>query len=733
MALEELRARIREQADRHRDVDCEHLARTIHVVLSPKFADLPDWCRRRYPAPFPGVEAAWPWLVAGPDGGLDAELGRALGVALALNTSTAAAEAGHAVLDHANQIVVICDLREERAIESVRGCVESCRVAVERAGLAVNEFFRIGVFIHGIGENANSAAEIAELGRMAEESFDRVFVLEHRNDGGVTIGDDEMLDLVGQLVAFLQRRPAERVHVAGERRYSDWLLSNSTTGGRITGFSAFSAVLPIEEVTEYIVRDHAVRILRDTLMAPADPERVHDHVDRVLTRCHLQSLDVACQHLDSETDIQVDGPLGRGDSPDAAFVRHDSEMFSDLRDGILLLREQEAVLDEYISERFAAMQPVLDGIQDEFAGSLDDEVTSSFSSDRGCVRIVCEALAGIESRLQSTLAEDPEEVTSTPPGPAIEQLVLAWNSGPDGLALALRAIVVMGMLVAMVFGIEGASLEVKLGLATGAAIVGVGALAYWNIWRSKIKSQMARCWSLLFDRKRAQERTSANTAVIGRRQFMLDAVRDIRQQADEVAQRVEWLLEAYGSHELPAEERWSTLWQRQGMGAAELERLSGTMSYDRPTIEAEVLTIDRPLSDWRTVFGDETAEIRQEEWAMLERVALRVVANAEPLLATSICSFLTDGSDRLDVLRNVLYETYRPFLKRAGGSMGVLRGRFEIPGSGCTDGVGEIPRAMESSFDSHEVVASGLYRISLMTFLEDVFFADLGVREEGGA
>jgi len=733
MAFQDLRGRIKNLAEQYRDLGCKHLARTIHVVLSPGLGEVQELCKQRFSVPYLEAEQVLPWVGPGPDDEFIITMRRCIAGTMALEASTAAAKAGYSILDNSNQIVVICDIRDEGAVERLRECIQTCRSAVRDSGLATNAFFFVGIFIHGVGSTAINGKEKVSLGQLSEEAFDRVFVLEHRNDSGVSIGHVEMLDLIAQLVAFLERRPTEGDHVEGDRHYSDWLLGNSTTAGRITGFSACSVVLPIEVLVENSVRGHAVLILREALFKSPDPKQVQHQVDSVLNGCHLRSVDDACEFLDSSLGGPIPGPMGNSIAEAGATNRFESEMFGSLRDGICRLCDQESLIDGYISDRFSAMQPVLDGMQEKYRQDLDEILAESFTSHRGCVSLAQEMADDLERRLGVTLADEFEEVESESPAAAIESLVVDWNAGPDGLSLLVRVFLVVGVLMAMAFGIVGASFKIKLILMMAAFLVGGATLVYWNIWRAGIKSQMARCWSLLFDEIKVQERNSALAALGGRRQFFLHSVRDLRQKLDSISSRLTWLLDSFNSHNLPQEDRWSNLWRRQETSVEDLLRMTEMVVYDSDILLAEVLSTDNPLAGWRDVFSEGSEAIREEEWRIVERVAIRLLAHADKIFAMSACNLIPPGSEKLDIFRNVLYETYRPFFKpQPGTSMGALRARFEIPGSGCVDGVAETPCLMAASFDDHYVVGSDPYRISLLTFLEDIHMEALGIRDEDG-
>lgn len=731
--MEALRAQIRGKTRAHRDLGNRRLARTVHVILAPAFAALPDRYCTQYPGPPDGGNSIRPWIVPADGHDIESEIADGIAIATSLETTAALAAVGYSVLDQANQIIVVCDLRDENAMQRLQECVAACRAAIARRGLGESDFALICVAIHGVGAEASTAAELAELEKVSAASFDRTFVLEHHNSGGLTISSEEMLDLVGQLLMTLGRMPEEPGLIPRGQTHVEWLKSNSAAEGRITGFAAGSVVLPIEVIAEQVIRGHSVRVLRHTLFADPDPDRVRHHAESVLTACHLQSLQETCAHLATATEAIAEELPSHGDEPGSRPNRYDSEMFGDLHSGVSFLCAQHAALAGYLRRRAEALEPVLDAMQQDLATKLDDSVAAALTSDIGCVQVAQQAVARMQERLDATLKDPGEQEAAESPVPTVADVVNSWNGGPDGLALFVRAVVAMGFLAAMAIGIAGIPPEARWALMAGAALVGGGAAVRWATWRANMKSKMAQCWTTLIEYQKERERSAMVSALMARRMGLWDVFCAMEHDLESLSGRLIWLLDAYGQHELPEEGTWSTLWQRAPLEAADLQRLADLVAYDPEALGKEVLMIDRPFVNWRVITQDGSEVVKEPEWVIMERVAARLLTHADRLFATSVGDVVPVEPERIQRLRSVLGLASRPFLKlNPVAPGGTVRARFEMPSSFLVGPLADIPSAMKSQFDSIDVARSDPYRVSLMTFLDDLRFDSLRTAEEVG-
>lgn len=638
------------------------------------------------------------------------------------------------IVNALDQVLVVADLTETGTAERL---VRECRVIADtlaQSTIADTHLNWTAVFLisrtaseaspagpgdgRESGRSARSAA-MTSLQHIVDElgadSFTRVFLLNHLNKERTLIARDEDWHcLIGQLLYFLLSFPLSAESMGG---YANWAHANSPSENLVTGFSAVSFVLPVEQILETVTVAKGAEIMNIALLTQRHPDRHRFYLRSFLQKNLLSGIDEAKTAFATDKKIPLRDPIAS--FPD--FAKMCPGDYTETMSSI------DAALPTVTLENYEKMKKITEQRLQDSSFSLDEHLDGMVSGEQGGLLMAEQFLKELKTHLIRITPGDVKSPQFDDPGVEIKAIRRMDDRIPRKGALVGRTLVlILGSLLAVSTLPIPVSSKVPLFAVLPAAWLLVSTIVYVTL-RQELKNHIVRLLSLL--RGKFQVLMSARQEEVTKNLLneLLKLVNEHLEAVKTSRERLETLVKYFREEYHPEPPKEFAFW-KYVVPVDSLRREYLKLCSADIEAEARSYILERPLYPWKRLTVFRKLPPDHWEWGLIEKAAQLLDCGA--IINLTVQEYFERARPEYRGFKSVVMMLTAPFLLvQPMPSSGALPERRLMVECGST----AITPTMDAfihdlSLHVSDVKAYGRaqpYRISFFGFLEGVSIDDV--------
>lgn len=664
--LTELQARIRGRTDSRKFPTPQRIVRTIVLLASPSLFYLRDWFQQWFPIRDPEVARLYPWLLYDGSEGFAAEVGQVIGEAFDMDRANALIlRHGLEVRTSVNQVLVVADLSEPGTKEAVDRSCEVLQDAVAKLSGPQSPVYWVGAFairrlVQTAGDGKQGVDTIISGGEAQGEEmavwlggsrFNRVFLIDVSNPQAAFLAAArDQYCVAGHLLYHLTVAPTL---AGGAEEHVQWLTRHSPTEGDVAGFSAFSLVLPVDQIVETVTVARGAEVMRVALLEEKDPERFRFYFDNFREKNGLLNLEALRDRLGSDPDFTLDDPLRelpvQGSLPDDSYLATTEAI--------------DAALPQRAKENGKLMKLAGAKLAACWLQSLEEHVEAILTQESGALPAAQKFLAELEKHVEGLVPVAAAGVQYGDSSQLIARLKQHLKQGPRTEAIYGRVVAGAALTDLAVFelplGMNKALLLAALpvGWLAGGGLVHLGA-------RERLRRLIVKLDGNIRDKWERLMRAEAEKVAAELLKELLVKLRALRKEVDAARVRVEELVAWFKENFAPAFPDEYAGWKYVLRERDELLAYEPMCRADVNQVARDYLDKDRPLFPWRRLAAPKTPEPNGWEWHMVELAAIRLLPHCDAIVELHILDYLQAEAVRqkFDRFKMAMLNAAQPFL-----------------------------------------------------------------------
>lgn len=726
-------------ADRNFPVP-RQISRVFFVVVSSSLFPLKPWFQQWFPIRDDEIAQFYPWLlVPEQEDVFRKEAEAAVGRAFSADRANTITLRGISILDSINQVLVVADLCDRDISHKMARTCKIIDNVLQRFIDPRSPVYWTGIFllrrppsqVAGNEKKTEDAGEkISGLPSSGKEIIDqilqeapwslfhRVFFLDISNPQGTFLSEEkDQRCLAGHLLYFLITYPmsAELPH-----QFAEWLLRNNADEGFVSGFSAFSLVVPIDQILETIAIFKGTEVMKESLLTERSPDRHLLYLSDFLQKNSMLQLEEVKKAVSEDSSFPLRDPT---DSlPDFSTMR--SEDYLETVNAI------DGSLPGTAKDHAEAMEKIGERLLINWKESLEDHLETMATHELGGLLMAKKFLQSLQTHIEKILPPKVEPPQYSDPGGCILTLWRLLDRGPRKEAIYGRALT-----LALVSEVAVASFPLSL-LTKVLLLVGLPALslalAFFVSYsaRQEIQNQILTLVRLLREKWKAL--IEAERLKVAERclKDLLERVKKLQKEVESALKRVEELVDYFQNRYLPPFPEEFAFWKYVVKEREELLQFQDLCRADISTVAGDYLEKDRPLLLWHRLSPPTTSEPNPLEQSLVEKAAIRVLPDCADILNLHILSFLQTGNRQIDGYKMAMIRGAQPFLNLHPGSRSPeLNAALEVESGDDRPFIEQLMRALSAHFHTiQQVSARSPYRLSFFGFLEGAKTDDVLLR-----
>jgi len=717
-------ARLRIDADKSRKA-----SRVLFLIVSPSLFHLKDWFQRWFPIANEVAAALYPWVLWQDSDVMQRQVTEALNIAFGASQSTEIAKQNITIRDHLNQVIVIADLTDPRAVGMIANSYNVTSRAVESIS-PVAPFYWTGIFVLNRPRiHADSGVRLVNHSHTEDNTddlrkqisnFDRVFFLDVFNPQGTVLSMAEEQDcLIAQLLYFLTSFP---LLVDSNDRYTDWLHRSSARDGFVSSFSAFSLILPIDQILEAVAISRGAEIMQKSLLEEQDLDRSHFYFNSFLLENSLLQVDEVKARISEDPGFPLQNPIAQ--FPDFSTMRPEDylETMNALDASLLRVVQNNGEVMKRLSERRSG----------EWKQSLEGHLESIVMRERGGLRAARKFLDELRNHVENLLPRQTKLAEYGDPGPCMLSLRDFLGRSPRDEAIYGRALILVVISIVAVMSVPVALLVRLLASVGLSGLIFAVAFIYSYSKKQKLHDQIMTLEGLLEEKWKALMEAEESRIAKHALEELLRSINQYVGEIDSALKRVAELVDYFRSEYTPPLPEEYAFWQYVVKEREELLRYRDLCTADVSKVASDYLEKDQPLFLWRRLSPPgKSLEPNPWEWRMAEKAAIRLLPDCRSIANKDILSCFQTAAEQLEGYKAAMIRAAQPFLILSSESAKPeLNAMLEMESTAETRSPSkELITAVEHNLGNVERIdARSPYRLSLFVFSEGVSIDDVVMR-----
>ncbi len=397
----DLKQRIRQYTAEREFCRPRKVSRTFFFLASPGMSDVKEWVEEFFPLPIE-ILPCYPWLLMEQEDSFRAKVEESVTAAFEAKRMEEITLKGFSILDSINQVVVIADLSDQDAYEKIVSGCNIIKNAIDQIIAPQTPFYWTAILTlrrpkaqGAFNEENREASDIINKIYSGEFKFQHIFSLDISNPQGTLISDPKDQDcLIGHLLYFLTSFPL----VAGSPdQYNDWLVKTEEEGA-VSGFSAFSLLLPVNQILEAVALFKGAEVLKESLLTTQAITHSTFYLNNFLQKNRLLNMEEVKKVVSEDSVLSLQDPLSR--LPDFFTIRPE--------DYIETMNALDASLPHTSKENEEMMDKIGEKRLLEWKESLEDHLETMIGREPGGLQIAEKFLQELGTHLEKLASEKVE-------------------------------------------------------------------------------------------------------------------------------------------------------------------------------------------------------------------------------------------------------------------------------------------------------------------------------------
>lgn len=705
------------------------VSRTFFFLVSPVMSSVKKWVEEFFPVP-EEISTCYPWLLSKQGDSFQNEVEGSVRAAFEAKRMEEITLRGFSILDSVNQVIVIADLCDrDVCAQIVNGC-KIIKNAIDRIIDPKTPVYWTAIFtlrspqgqetVKEEGKNTLSPVSNV-LDKICKEEFPhpfhRIFLLDISNPQGTLISDPkDQYCLIGHLLYFLSTYP---LITESPDQYNDWLVKTEEEGPA-SGFSAFSLVLPVNQILEAVALFKGAQVMKESLLTGQTVTHYPFYLNNFLQKNRLLELEEVKRALSEDSDFPLKDPLSH--LPDFFTMRPE--------DYVETVNALDASLPNTAKENEETMGKIGEKRLREWKESLEDHLEAMIGQEPGGLLVAKKFLQELGTHLEKLVSEQVKLPQYNDPAPCISDIHRLNERGPRREAIYGRALTLAVVSEAGVSSLPVA-LVGKVSLLIGLPLLAFALAAFYSYSnRQKMENQILKLERLLREKWRVLFDTGKRKVAKRLLEDFLKTVKQLQIEVDGALSRVTELVRYFQDEYIPV---FPEDYAFRKFIVKEREELLRNESLCKTNVfraAADYVERDRPLRLWRRLSPSGNSLPNEWEQRIMEMAAVRILPDCGDIVNLHILAMLQKEQEKFERFKTLIIRGIQPFvILRPGMPSGELNAVLDTEPKENQPVVGKLMNGLSGHF--HNIRQFGLpspYRLSVFGFRDGIKVDDILIR-----
>lgn len=696
------------------------VSRTFFLLVSSGMFGVKDVVEEFFPIP-EEISPYYPWILIEQKRGMQSEVEACVKGAFEAKRMEQITLKGFSIFDSVNQIIVIADLCEENICEKIVNGCKSIKDEIEKIIAPNLLVYWTAIFTcrrpQGQGGVAVSDVLNKICGRESLPSFHRIFLIDISNPQGVLISDPKDQNcLIGHLLYFLSTYP---LTTESTDQFHDWLVKTEEEG-LVSGFSAFSLILPVNQILEAVALFKGAQVMKESLLTEQALTYCSFYLNNFLQKNHLLEIEEVKKNVSEIGGFSLKDPLSH--LPD--FFTMSPE------DYIETMNALDASLPRISNENEETMWKIGEKRFQEWKESLEDHLETMIGQEMGGIKLAKKFLLELEKHLEGLLAHKVELPQYDDPAPCISTIQQLNERGPRREALYGRAFTLAVASSAGVFSFPIA-LAGRIALMVGLPLLAFGLTAFAShVNRQRLENQIMNLERLLRGKWRILSDTGKRKVAKKLLEDFFKIVKQLQVEVDGALSRITELFRYYQDEYIPVFPEDFAFRKFIIREREELLRYANLSKTNLVRVATDYIERDRPLNLWRRLEPPGASLPNEWEQRMMEMAAIRILPDCGDIVNLRLIFILQEDQEKYERYKTLIIRGVQPFLVlRAGTSSGELNAVLETEPQENHPVVRTLMNNLSGYFQNiRQFGLSPFYRLSVFGFRDGLKIDDVLLR-----
>lgn len=659
--LNTLKEQISEKTSQFKFPQSKITSRIIYVVLSQSMNEIKILNQKWYPIFDENVSQFHQWVsFSGDEGQLERDLKSCLMNLFNTSVYTSLTEQDYEIVGTANQIIIIGDLTDEEIDSKLKLTIKTLEGVLKNFTTVQTPFYWVGVFqLRSFSTNKDGQLQInppenLEFLQSYRDRFDRVFVMDVLNENGIVIKKaDDFNAMVAQLLFFLRKSPIQFFQNNNSQGFSEWLKSCHFSEGMVSGISAASIILPIDEIVELNAVGKGIEVLKEAFLADHDEALAKSEFELFLSNNDIFSLETLQNKLKNSENFKLIDP----------FEEITIEDLEDEHKAVFIYESVDASLSRLAAENNKILEHYSREIIQDFGYSLSDQTDNILTKESSCISLAISFMEKLENKLKVLKTK---VSTTTPeytdPAPLIQIVKRKISGGPEKVAVFIRTLILS---ITIFFGFYNywiRNLQRLLSFTGLLLLITIATFIYWHAFHTRLERKILKIekyihekWLVLMQRNYEQIMS----------EIVVETSKIVKEQKSKiqlVSERIEEIIKFFKYKYKIKIENENTVWRYLLKSENDFEQYKDLITVPVSDVAKDYLQQKRPLTLWKRLSPVNASELNNWEMELAEKAFIHLLPYTDRILQLSICKILSEQEDRMNTMANLLVRLSQPFV-----------------------------------------------------------------------
>lgn len=704
-------------------------SRTFFFLVSPGMQGVKERFQEFFPVPAE-LSQLYPWLLMQEEEAFRIEAEESVKQAFAAKRMEEITMRGFSILDSINQVIVIADLCDLDIYYRIAGGCKIIKETIHKIIDPRTPVYWTAIFTLRRPESLETVKDettevqstdsniVKQISREPFQSlFHRTFLLDISNPLGTLISDPKDQDcLIGHLLYFLTTYP---IIAESSDKYADWLVRTAEEGC-VSGFSAFSLVLPADQILETVALSKGAEVMKESLFTGSSIHHYSFYLNNFLQKNFLLELGEVKKTVSEDSDFPLKEPVSH--LPDFLTMRPE--------DYLETMNTLDASLPNIAKDNEVIMEKIGEKRLKEWKESLENHLEAMITQETGGLLLARKFLQELLNHLEKLTSDQVAPPQYNDPGPCISVIRRLVQYGPRKEGIYGRALV---LAVVMDVGVSSFTLapwmKVPLLILLPLSILALAAfVSYYN--RQEFENQILKLERLLREKWRILIDTGKRKAAKKLLEEFINIVKQLDKEVEAALNRVTELVHYFQTEYIPSFPEEFAFRKFVVRDRDELLHYKDLCKANVSRVAIDYIERDRPLHLWRRLSSHGASQPNEWEQHIMEMAAIRLLPDCGDIVNLHILSSLQAGQEKFERYKMAIVRGIQPFLTiRPGASPPELNGKLETEPKGSHPVVEKLINALSGYFQNIEQIETRApYRLSFFGFLEGAKIDDIFLR-----
>ena len=725
--LDTLKKEISKKTSRFKFPQSKITSRIIYVILSQSMTEIKLLHQKWYPIFDENVSQFHQWvLFSGDEEQLERDLKSCLMNLFDTTIYTSLAEQGYQLVETVNQIIVIGDLTDADIDYKLKLTTKTLEGILKDFSTVQTPFYWIGVFqLRNFRTNKDGQLQInmpenLEFLKPYRDRFDRIFVMDVLNENGIVIkkaGDFNAM--VGQLLYFLRKSPIRYFQNNNSQGFSEWLKSCNFSEGMVSGISAVSIMLPIDEIMELNAVGKGVKVLKEAFLADYDEELANSAFELFLSNNDVFSLETLQNKLKNNENFKLLDP----------FEEISVEDLEDEGKAVFIYKSVDASLSRLAEENKKILKQHSNEIIQNFGYSLSDQVDKILTEESACISLA----AAFMEKLENNLKVLETQVSTTKPeyadpSPLIQYAKRKISGGPEKVAVFIRTLILS---ITIFFGMYNYWVQSLLSFTGLLLLLIIVTFIYWHAFRTRLERKILKIEKYIREKWLALMQYNYEQIMS---EILIETSKIVKEQKSKIqfaSERIEEIIKYFKyKYKIEIEDE-NTVWRYFLKNENDFEKYKDLITVPVSDVAKSYLKKKEPLTFWGRISQSNAVELNEWELELAEKAFVHLLPYTDQILQLSICKILSDQEDRSNTMVNLLVRISQPFVTLVPEAKNPEQRIVLQIGQGDCDNISTRFKQELSNHYKHVEMQSSQtpYTLSFLSFSDNIYLKDIRLTE----